>query len=218
MAYHRLNGNFVDLNNCVCVGYAPANSRYLLKIPFLPNPGEKSTDGKEAFVIMLNPSSSAKANLFYNIPFSNLEDIDKTTNHVLNLLHRGVYIKANVDDKSATPIAVKTVYLLNLFPYFSPNPKDLNAIVHACGLEYKKNLNFIKHLLKYHKRAYVLIGWGKGGAGGIKRQIHTQAIKDVKTILKQAGNLCFFFNSNTGEFEIFNPNGKKLYVPHASSW
>lgn len=65
MAYYQLDKTFVALDNCVCIGDRASNSRYLLKISFKSNASEKKTyEENEAFVIMLNPSSSAKANFF----------------------------------------------------------------------------------------------------------------------------------------------------------
>lgn len=212
MAYYQLDKTFVALDNCVCIGDRISNSRYLLRISFKSNADEKN----EAFVIMLNPSSSAKANVFYGIPFSNLEDIDKTTNNVLKLFSKSSGVK--IEGGKGTGTIFKIVYLLNLFPYFSPNPKDLNVIAESCTFEYLNNIKFIEHLLEMHKHAYVFVGWGNCGIGGLKRTIHKRAIKDVKTILKRAENPCFNFDISKNMFVKFNPSDKIFYVPHSSRW
>lgn len=147
-----------------------------------------------------------------------MEDIDKTTNNVLKLFSKSSGVKIEGEKESGTNLSVKIVYLLNLFPYFSPNPKDLNVIAKSCKFEYLNNIKFIERLLEVHKRAYVFVGWGNGGTGGLKRTIHKGAIKDVKTILKRAGNPCFYFDISENMFVKFNPSGKRFYVPHSSRW
>ena len=86
MAYYKL-GSYVNTSRCNCIGQADKNSRYLFYVSFNAKATE---DGKDVLVIMLNPSSSAKAHVFYNIPFAQLEDIDKTTNNVLLVLNKGI--------------------------------------------------------------------------------------------------------------------------------
>lgn len=205
MSYQEL-GPYVDKDNCNCVHCAVKNSRYVLDIPFVNKEGDK------VIVIMLNPSSSAKANVFYGVPFSKLTDIDGTTNNVLSILAKGIYLgeaKRNI----------KRVVILNLFPYFSPNPKDINVIDLWNAVENQVNLKIIKTCLTDCNDSIVLVGWGMGGIGGIDRSIHKSAIGKIKDILKNNHpQNCFYYDNQTAGFEVFDPFGKRFYVTHAKNW
>ena len=205
MSYHQLNKSYIDLVNCRCIFCASRNSRYLLEIPFL-----NTKDGEEIIVIMLNPSTSAKAHVFYGVGFADLQDIDETTNNVLSVLKKGI----SLNNKK---IQVSNVFLLNLFPYFSPSPKDLNTIDGVDAFEECINMLVVESCLREHKNSCVLVGWGKGGAGGIDKQIHKTAIKKVKDLLKTCGNNSYCYDKNNG-FVVFNPKSRTMYVSHASRW
>ena len=122
MPYYKLDSSYIDTSNCYCDCDSTKNCRYALEIPF------KCEADDIIFVVMLNPSSSAKAHVFYNIPFAKIEDIDSTTNNVLSILNKSLILNGK-------SIVVKKVILFNLFPYFSPSPRDINVINGSSSLE-----------------------------------------------------------------------------------
>lgn len=210
MAYFQLNNSYVDVQNCSCYGGASANSRYSLEIPFL------KTEGEEVVIIMLNPSSSARQHVFYKVDFKDLTDIDKTTNNVLSIFgqrQNGVKIQ---EKGEISFVNVKKVILLNLFPYFSPNQKELNAIHPKALTEMRKNLIFIDFYLRGSNKVFV--GWGKAIKGGLSRSLYIRTIKEMKSLLAKRGNSCFHYDSKQSCFIPFHLNSKLMYVSHASNW
>ena len=209
MAYYKL-GSYVDTANCKCVGQADKNSRYLLHIPFNPKVCE---GGENIIVIMLNPSSSAKAHLFYGVSFANLEDIDATTNNVLNILSntKGIVL----DGKS---LKIRSVTLLNLFPYFSPNQRDINVIYSASYAEMVKNENEIAYCLSQSDNGIVLVGWGTPVTNGLNRNAYKQQIDKIKQMLHYYNCRCYEYDTKSSKFIRFDPIGRKYYVSHASRW
>ena len=207
MPYYPL-GSYVNTHKCRCIGRASENSRYLFYVPFNSSKAESHED---VLVIMLNPSSSAKAHVFYNVPFANLEDIDKTTNNVLNILHRGINLsKVNTKFKSVT--------LLNLFPYFSPNQRDIDVIYGASVSARARNEQIIDQCLKKHTNGIVLVGWGKSTTNGLSSAIYLNQIRIIKQLLAKYSCKCYQYDSKISGFIPFNPSGKRCYVYHASSW
>lgn len=105
----KFDPNKVNLSNCQCNGNSQLNDRYSLTLELNQLPSAKN----EGILIMKNPSSTAKANVFYNVAFNNLYDVDATTNNVIDKLLSNHYTK---------------IIILNLFPYFDSNPRMLNYI------------------------------------------------------------------------------------------
>ena len=201
-------GKYVNAAKCRCKGRASKNSRYLLQVPFN---SKKCKDGEDVIVIMLNPSSSAKARVYYKVPFADLEDIDTTTNNVLELLQKGVIL----DDST---INVRRVTLLNLFPYFSPNQRDINVIYSASSTEMFANEKEIDYRLSRSESGIVLVGWGKAHKSSISTKIYRPQIEKIKQMLHYHKCRCYEYDAKSSKFMNFNPIGKKCYVSHASKW
>ena len=160
---------------------------------------------------MLNPSSSAKARVYYNVPFAGLEDIDATTNNVLELLQKGI----TLDDST---IKVRSVTLLNLFPYFSPNQRDINVIYSASSTEMIVNEKEIDYCLSQGSNGIVLVGWGAPVTQGLLRIYYKPQIDTIKQMLQRYNSNCYEYDVKMSKFISFNPRGRKCYVSHASKW
>lgn len=154
MAYYSFNKLST---NPIYVGFSGSkfyNSRYKLDAVFSQNVG------RTAIVIMLNPSSTGKANIFFNVNFSNLTDVDETTFKVLETLTTNNSISNSVGG------SFDRIIILNLYPYFSSNPRDIkkvfrNGINNQC---YELNMKEISRVINNNQNATIVCAWGKSFA------------------------------------------------------
>lgn len=217
MAYYSFKNNAdykVNFDECDCLSDSAKNSRYVLEISLEQN----FIADKTAIVILMNPSSSAKARIFCNSKFDELEDIDRTTNNVLKALYNGVVVEGKKEIQKYSK-----VIFCNLFPYMTPNSKDLNVIYGDNNGNYLniaemcKNFLIMKHTIIDTADADVLCGWGRASDKGVKQSTFDPAIEIFKSqVIATADNSFFLFNR--GKFKKFSADSASLYVPHASTW
>ena len=173
MSSNKLNSKIVDTSQCVCIGNREYNARYYFHIKIKPTPQNK---GNTAIVILKNPSSTARANVFYGVPFNKLTDIDATTNNIIIQLN-GYY---------------ERIITLNLFPYFDSHPSTLNGIFpivktnkghrYINDISYFINFKIINHTIKQNPNANIICAWGRANSGMYKRLLDT-AINHVASLL-----------------------------------
>lgn len=111
------------------------NDRYSVYLTRL-----KSGTRNVAVIILKNPASSFKNAIVYNnISYAEVQDIDKTTNHVVD------YLNDRKED-------YKEIYILNLFPYFYNIPAALNGVYSGMAKNHlnasmEKNISEIDRVL-----------------------------------------------------------------------
>lgn len=217
MAYFSFKDNAdykVDFCGCECLSDSAKNSRYTLQIAL----NQYFASEKTAIVLLLNPSSTARAHVFCNAEFERIEDVDRTTNNVLRVLYNGV----NVEGRANAQKYSKVIFC-NLFPYMTPNTKDLNVIYGNGGGDYLnmaemcKNFLIMEHTIKDNPDADVFCGWGRATDKGIKQSTFDPALEIFKKqVVGKAKNEFFYFNR--GKFKKLNVDSEILYVPHASTF
>ncbi len=166
----KFDGSKVDVSGVSCVGSNIYNDRYSLTIPLLNNKNEVKT----VIVIMKNPASTARQNVFYNVGFSNITDVDKTTTKLINYL-----FSLN---------RYKTIITVNLFPYYSANPQDLNAIYGIKtkkryqinkNTSYKDNIAEVERIFAANANANVDVICAWGNKSNMSKVILNNAIQDI---------------------------------------
>lgn len=207
MGYYSFNNLPVTLNsNCSsCVGASSLNSRFLLELSF------SKTNEQTAVVILMNPSSTAKETVFYDLPLANITDIDSTTYHIIDVL---INKRIKLDEENHK---FDKLVILNLFPYYSANPKDLGAIIsqNKCRTALLLNELIISNTINQYKNSYFFCGWGKNPA--IKSEINYIKQKFLTICHANAQNIyCMKFGKK--DFEKMPLNTKLLYIKHGSSW
>lgn len=166
----KFNCQQIKTKKCQLKGDKTLNDRYYLKLI------TSCTNKKTLIIIMKNPSSTGISKLFYkNIPFQSLNDVDKTTSHIINKFYKKYY----------------RLIILNIFPYFTSNPKCLDQVYClnnnlTLNKSFKKNLEEIKSILnKYNKyKPDLLLAWGDKKT---KKKNYKTAIKEVIKIIKNSG-------------------------------
>lgn len=141
---------------------------------------------------MLNPSSLCKQKLYFNIKTEKICDIDQTTFNVINNL---LY---SYDD----------LIILNLYPYYSSNPQDLEFVKEAKRFKkvcLRNNRKFIKKLIKNKNKSDIYCAWGKTKPNSdveisfIKKMLLKYDINKVKCKTKSKGQFVFA-NINSKQF------------------
>lgn len=125
---------------------------------------------------MLNPSSTAKAHVFFGVQFNRLEDVDETTYRVMSEL-----INPNSSASRAVGGNFDKIITLNIYPYYSSNPKDINVIFNAGQTPSCYNINFkiINRTIRNNPHAIIFLAWGKN------TPINRNDIKRIKAILQR---------------------------------
>lgn len=169
-----------------------------------------------AVVIMKNPASSFKSAIFYgNISYGNVQDIDKTTMHVIDYLFN-----------THKPKCYKEVYLLNLFPYFDNIPSALNLVYGGMSknmpnLSIQNNLDEIRRVLNI-SGIDLYCAWGK--ASCIHKSIYKNTILRVCNLIRSAkipgSNIFQVSNKNATTYKIPLTMNKipSTYPTHGSKW
>lgn len=162
-------------SNINIYGSQITNSRYVLDMQF---PSGNGT----AIAILLNPSSTGNAGIFYNVPFQNWTDFDRTTVNVMNKLQ---------SNQNYGPY--QRIITLNVYPYYSTKPNVLR------NLYYKTNNNvvnqsWIKQTIQNNSSADIYIAWGK-------KHVYTTDFLIIVNILSQFGiNDVYGKNRRSGNF------------------
>ncbi len=199
----------IKIEKCYCYGQASLNSRFLLDLSF-NNGVSKETI---AVVIMMNPSSTARENIFYHVPLSKINDVDETTRNVIEKL-ADVGINYDKGINTVPPNRFNRIILLNLFPYYSSQPHELKKIYQdTSNSSYYLNINTIDEVMKNYPNAVYFCGW-------IKRNSLSFAEKDInRMMIKNKINNTFCFDSSKGLFVKYNPSLTALQImTHASKW
>lgn len=217
MAYFSFKNNAdynVDFNGCECMSDSAKNSRYILEIQL----EQYFSSEKTAIAVLMNPSSTAKAHIFCDAEFDELSDVDRTTNNVLKSFFNGV----TVDGKTEIQKYSKVIFC-NLFPYMTPNSKDLNVIYGNKNGNYLniaemcKNFLIMEHTIFDNPNADVFCGWGRATEKGVTQSTFDPAIEIFKNqVMSVAKNSFYYFNR--GKFKKLVSDSATFYVPHASTW
>ena len=197
----HFNPNKVNLMNCFCFGNAHLNDRYSLTLDLNPT----NSIGKEAIVIMKNPASTAKANVFHRVSFQNLCDVDRTTSRVINVIHMMGY------DKLIT---------LNIFPYYDNNPKVLNSIYTNLNMSpsFNNNLNEIQNILQTYSNADIICAWGH--KSNMSRNLFDSAILQVLPLINGRNKFEYIKNNPLQNRLRPLPNiiSTPIYPLHPQRW
>ena len=194
----KFDGSKVNLSSASCVGSNIYNDRYSLTIPLVNNKNEDKNEDKTVIVIMKNPASTARQNVFYKVGFSNITDVDKTTTKLINYL-----FSLN---------RYKTIITVNLFPYYSANPQDLNAIYGIStkkryqinkSTSYQNNMAEIERIFAANANANVDVICAWGNKSNMSKVILDNAIQDIITMINN------YFNKNVYQF---TKSGRNVYL------
>lgn len=172
------------VGNCYINGNAVLNDRYSLIVDFNTN-----NNGLNAIVFLLNPSSTGKQNIFYNVNALEINDVDLTTNAVIDRLHNEI-------GNNGIP-KYQTIGILNLFPYFDSKPSSINMIYGNAPLNtiqsYVNNMNEIDRILHAYCSADIYLAWGKDVS--VQQNILNNAKQDVVNLLTNHGFTSVFYKS-----------------------
>ena len=179
-----------------CYGDPLLNSRFLLDLSFK----KEATDEKTAVVIMMNPSSTAKANVFYHVPLLEINDVDDTTRKVIKTLACN-QIKYDKSIKRKPPTQFDRIVFLNLIPYYCSQPYELKPIyLDSSDSSYYLNYQTIDKIMKELPEATYFCAW-------LKRNYLSFAEEDIKKLMIKNGilNNTFCFDTAKNVFVVFNP-------------
>lgn len=203
----KFNADTINVNNCNCIGSSTLNDRYSLTLDL----NKQNIVQKTAIVILKNPSTTAKSNIFYKTTFANLVDVDRTTSRVINFL----YNNTNNYTKIIT---------LNIFPYFSTHPQELNPIYITNkslnkNQSYNDNLVEVEKILVANNCIYtdVICAWGHNS--GVYKRAYDDAVTDVINLI----NANKRYNLNEAKNKQINNIKwpcpvKKFYPLHGQRW
>ena len=184
---HQFDINEVDTDNSFCIGCKCYNSRYVLS---LTNASSVLETEDTAIVILKNPASTCKSYIFWGTPMCDVCDVDKTTQHLINIL----FVKNNY----------KKIITLNLFSYYDNIPATINSVYRGVdkgvmNQAYVENLKEMVKIISTNPTADIYCAWGN--RSGIKQGIYHKAILDVYKILKNCSNNIYMYSS-TGKNKI----------------
>lgn len=161
--------DFLDCENIQICFNKTLNDRYSVCLTRF-----NSETQNVAVIILKNPASSFKNAIGYNnISYADVQDIDKTTNHVLD------YLNDLEED-------YKEIYILNLFPYFDNIPTALNCVYSGMAKNHlnasmEKNISEIDRVLSLDN-IDLYCAWG--GNSGIHKKIYDNTIQRIINIIQ----------------------------------
>ena len=182
------------------IGLDKYNCRFCLDLEFNLN------RHNVAIVILMNPSTTGKQHLFFNINLKDVTDVDATTRNVIRCL-----VKNQVRIKNKQSVSFDHLIILNLFPYYSSQPEQIYKIYrNSLEQTYQINMAVIRSIIDKYPKASYFLGW-------IKNNQLPFAEKDVENLLNLKNITPYYFDVINSEFDYYYFNAG-LTMCHAINW
>lgn len=198
----KFDTRIVDINRSACDGDAKYNVRYTLTIYKQVSQQSLGT----AIVILKNPASTCKDNIFFSTNLNQIYDVDKTTTHVVNTLF-------------SKNLPYEKIVICNLFPYYDNIPSTINSVYGTSNnnhnVSYTVNLSKIESEIRQNIGADVFCAWGQ--SSGIDIKIYDKAIQDVVAIL-MANGITTYYTFDNGNLLCNQLPKTQFYPIHGSKW